>query len=79
MSAGRVTPRLRAAMLARVAFAEASPWVKRRERRALAAADSAARATLTAEERDAVTAIIAQRMFDRMLGRPLTAVPEVSL
>lgn len=74
----RITPTVRAAALARVASVEAPPWTKRRERNALDAADCAAWAALTAAERDAVTAIVARRMLDRTLGRPVTPVPEVT-
>lgn len=74
----RITPTVRAAALACVAANEAPPWTKRRERNALDAASRAAWSTLTAAERDVVTAIVAQRMLDRTLGRPITPVPEVT-
>lgn len=74
----RITPTIRAAALARVAASEAPPWTGRRNRAALDAADCAAWSTLTPAERDAVTAIVVQRMLDRTLGRPVTPVPEVS-
>ena len=76
--APRITPTIRAAALARVAANEAPPWTGRRERSTLDAADRSAWSTLTAAERDAVTAIVVQWMLDRTLGRPVTPVPEVT-
>jgi len=73
-----VSPRVRAAMDAAVAYYEPPVCVKQRELSRLWDAYMAAGADLTEHEAASVRDLVSLRRMDRVCGRPVTALPEVS-
>lgn len=72
-----VSPRVHAAMLAAVAFHEPTR-AKQSELPRLWDAYVAATDDLTADEAASVRDLVSLRRMDRVCGRPVTALPEVS-